>query len=63
VTRPPMPIGVPRQSLSRSPATVGFLSGSYSSAHIFAPRFSPAPPRDECDFRLALRYHFTSITL
>src|ERR1700751_4992096 len=30
---------------------------------VFAPRFFPAPPRGECDFTVALRYHFTSITL
>src|SRR5213592_118694 len=39
------------------------LSGSCSSARIFAPRFFQAPPRGECYFTLALRYHFTSITL
>ena len=27
----------------------------------FAPRFFQAPPRGECHFTLALRYHFTSI--
>jgi hypothetical protein len=37
--------------------------GSCSSARIFAPRFFQAPPRGECYFTLALRYHFTSITL
>jgi hypothetical protein len=52
-----------RHAFARSPATVGLLSGSGSSARIFAPRFFPAPPRDECDFTVALRYHFTSITL
>jgi hypothetical protein len=46
-----------------APATVGLLSGSCSSARIFAPRFFQAPPRGECYFTLALRYHFTSITL
>ena len=39
------------------------LSGSCSSARIFAPRFFQAPPRGECYFTLALRCHFTSITL
>jgi len=29
----------------------------------FAPRFLQAPPRGEYYFTLALRYHFTSITL
>jgi hypothetical protein len=37
--------------------------GSCSSARIFAPRFFQAQPRGECYFTLALRYHFTSITL
>jgi len=44
-------------------ATVGLLSGSCSSARVFAPRFFQAPPRGGCYFTLALRYHFTSITL
>ena len=30
---------------------------------VFAPRLFQAPPRGECYFTLALRYHFTSITL
>ena len=47
----------------RSPVTVGLLSGSCSSARVFAPRFFRAPPRGECRFTLALRYHFTSIRL
>ena len=45
------------------PATVGLISGSCSSARIFAPRFFWAPPRGECYFTLALRYDFTSIRL
>jgi hypothetical protein len=49
--------------ICRSPATVGLISGSCSSARIFAPRFFPAPARGECDFTVALRYRFTSITL
>ena len=52
-----------RQSSARSPVTVGLLSGSCSSARVFAPRFFRAPPRGECRFTLALRYHFTSIRL
>src|SRR5580704_7571977 len=51
------------QSFARSPATVGLLSGSCSSARAFAPRFFQAPPRGECYFTLALRYDFTSIRL
>jgi hypothetical protein len=51
------------QSFARSPATVGLLSGSCSSARVFAPRFFQAPSHDECYFTFALRYHFTSITL
>src|SRR5580704_899237 len=47
------------QSFARSPATVGLLSGSCSSARAFAPRFFPAPPRGECYLTLALRYDFT----
>src|SRR6267143_5002154 len=50
-------------AIIRSPTTVGLLSDSYSSARIFAPRFFQAPPRGESYFTLALRYHFTSITL
>jgi len=42
------------QSLARSPATVGLISGSCSSARVFAPRFFQAPPRGECYFTLAL---------
>ena len=37
--------------------TVGLVSGSCSSARVFAPRFFPAPPRGESDFNVALRYH------
>src|SRR5947207_7236470 len=51
------------QSNARSPATVGLISGSCSSARVFAPRFFQAPPRGECYFTLALRYDFTSIRL
>jgi len=51
------------QSFARSPATVGLISGSCSSARAFAPRFFQAPPRGECYFTLALRYDFTSIWL
>src|SRR5882762_9495446 len=51
------------RSFARSPATVGLLSGSCSSARVFAPRFFQAPPRGECCFTLALRYDFTSIKL
>src|SRR5439155_8262885 len=51
------------QSNARSPATVGLISGSCSSARVFAPRFFQAPPRGECCFTLALRYDFTSIKL
>src|SRR5580704_19188936 len=51
------------QSFARSPATVGLLSDSCSSARAFAPRFFQAPPRGECCFALALRYDFTSIRL
>src|SRR5690348_7437011 len=51
------------QSFARSPATVGLISGSCSSARAFAPRFFQAPPRGECYFPLALRYDFTSIWL
>src|SRR5215472_2525451 len=50
-------------SSASSPATVGLISGSCSSARTFALRFFRAPPRDECDFTLALRYDFTSIRL
>jgi len=39
------------------------ISGSCSSARIFAPRFFRAPPRGGCYFTLALRYDFTSIRL
>jgi hypothetical protein len=39
------------------------VSGSCSSASIFAPRFFRAPPRGECDFTFALLYDFTSIRL
>src|SRR5437660_1371481 len=41
------------QSFARSPATVGLISGSCSSARIFAPRFLQTPPRGGA---LALRY-------
>ncbi len=51
------------QSIARSPAPVGLISGYCSSARAFAPRFFQAPPRGECDFTLALRYDFTSIRL
>src|SRR2546425_6783339 len=51
------------QSCARSPASVGLVSGSCSSARVFAPRFFQAPPRGECCFTLALRYDFTSIKL
>jgi hypothetical protein len=51
------------QSIARSPATVGLVSGSCSSARAFAPRFFQAPPRGECCFTLAFRYDFTSIRL
>src|SRR5882762_9817856 len=51
------------QSYARSPATVGLLSGSCSSARVFAPRFFQAPPRSECCFALTLRYPFVSIRL
>src|SRR5262249_6843767 len=46
-----------------SPATVGLVSGSCSSARIFAPRFFRAPPHRECSFTLALRYPFTPLTV
>ena len=49
--------------MARSPATVGLVSGSCSSARVFAPRFFQAPPRGECCFTFALRYDFTSIKL
>jgi hypothetical protein len=35
--------------------TVGLLSGSCSSARVFAPRFFQAPPHGECYVALALR--------
>src|ERR1700758_3567983 len=38
------------RSCARSPATVGLVSGSCSSARAFAPRFFQAPPRGECYF-------------
>jgi hypothetical protein len=50
-------------SFASSPATVGLVSGSCSSARIFAPRFFRVPPHGECDFTLALRYDFSSIRL
>jgi hypothetical protein len=37
------------------PATVGLISGSCSSARVFALRFFRAPPCGEGDFTLALR--------
>jgi len=42
------------RSVARSPATVGLLSASCSSARVFAPRFFRAPPRGESDFTLRL---------
>ena len=36
-----------------SPDTVGLVSGSCSSARVFAPRFFRAPPHGECCFTLA----------
>src|ERR1700723_1562349 len=47
------------QSLARSPATVGLISGSCSSARVFAPRFFQAPPRGECCS--PLRFAMTSL--
>src|ERR1700758_4955435 len=51
------------RSCTRSPATVGLVSGSCSSARAFFPRFFQGPPRGECYFTLALRCPFTSIKL
>jgi len=46
--------------LPAHPNTACLLSSSCSSARVFAPRFLQTSPRDSA---LALRYHFTSITL
>src|SRR5215469_12335532 len=60
------PLTEPSSLLHATPSlhsTVGLVSGSCSSARIFAPRFFRAPPRGECDFTLTLRYGFTSTRL
>jgi hypothetical protein len=52
-----------REALRRTASTPLNPNCSCSSARAIAPRFFQAPPRGECYFALALRYHFTSIGL